>query len=214
MHHRLRLNLKRPHQVMRATLERTPAPSNFPDRPDAGSDKHAAPAPAQTHSSGARPRPAAAALPIGSANAQRHKPPRPPDQLRRTIHHRHHRIVAPLQNLPVMHQERIRNPSQPRPRFIVINRNRLFAQVCAESSPAPAPARPQTANAATAHKAKTRPATESPAQHASAIPLPSRFRASTIGRAAVISSASSSAVSAQTARAASKSFTITASGFP
>ncbi len=39
------------------------------------------------------------------------------------------RIVAALQNLAVVHQERIGNPAQPRPRLVVINRNRLLAQI-------------------------------------------------------------------------------------
>jgi len=45
-------------------------------------------------------------------HSKRHKPARTSQQLRSTIHHRHHRVIAALQNLAVMHQERIRNPAQ------------------------------------------------------------------------------------------------------
>ena len=71
----------------RATHERNPGPSHFRDRQDAGSDKRAGPAPAQTHSSGARRRPAAAGL-QRQLHAQRHKSPRTANQLRHSIHHR------------------------------------------------------------------------------------------------------------------------------
>ena len=60
---------------------------------------------------------------------QRHVAARAANQLRRTIHHRRNRVVAALQNRPVVHQKHIRNGSQPRARLVVVNRNRLLAQV-------------------------------------------------------------------------------------
>ena len=62
-------------------------------------------------------------------NSQWHKPSRPPDQLRHSIHHRHHRVVAALQDFSVVHQEGIRNRAQPCLRLVVVNCDRLLAQV-------------------------------------------------------------------------------------
>ena len=50
----------------------------------------------------------------GQRHGKRHKPARAADQLRRAIDHGHHRIVAALQNLAVVHQEGIGNVPEPR----------------------------------------------------------------------------------------------------
>ena len=62
-------------------------------------------------------------------HAQRHKAARAPDQLRSAIDDCGHRIVAPLQDLAVVHQEGIGNTAEAHPCLFVINRNRLFAEV-------------------------------------------------------------------------------------
>ena len=65
----------------------------------------------------------------GQCHTHRHKSPRSSDQLRRTIHHGGYRVIAALQNLAVVHQEGIGNSAQPRPCLLVVNGNRLLAQI-------------------------------------------------------------------------------------
>ncbi len=70
---------------------------------------------------------------------QGNKAARASDQLRSSIHHCRNRIVAALQYLPVVHQKRIRNRAQPRQCFVIIDCNRLLAQVGAGHHQSPQP---------------------------------------------------------------------------
>ena len=62
-------------------------------------------------------------------HSQRNKASGAANQLRRAVDQRHHRVVAALQNFAVVHQKCIGNLSQPRQRLVVVDRDRLFAQV-------------------------------------------------------------------------------------
>ena len=65
----------------------------------------------------------------GQFDRQRHKSARAPNDLRRAIHKRLHRIVAALQNVAVVEQECVGDVFEPRLRFVIVDRNRLFAQI-------------------------------------------------------------------------------------
>ena len=60
---------------------------------------------------------------------QRYVSTRPPHDLWPTIYHCHNRIVAPLQNLAIVHHENIRNLAQSRSRFIIVDRYRLLTEI-------------------------------------------------------------------------------------
>ena len=65
----------------------------------------------------------------GQRQRERDKAAGAANQLRRAIHQRHHGIVAALQNLAVVHQECVGDLPEPRQRFVIVDRDRLFAEV-------------------------------------------------------------------------------------
>src|SRR5208282_6195479 len=128
--------------------------------------KPSVPAPAQTHSSYARPRPATAAL----RNSTRAPTPPPAEQIPLPAGS----TAAPHPPPPSLNRRtaaKFRDRAsethpQSRPAAPALRRYRSQSALRSgwpKSSPAPAPVRQQTADAAAAHKAETRPATESPA---------------------------------------------------
>ena len=126
--HGLRLDFEGPHQVLQRLLEELQARQVFEvaqmlalvDKPSPRQRKDVFHVPADGQQ-GRRVK--------GQRDPQRHKSPRPPEQLRRSIHHRRHRIVAALQDFAVVHQEGVGNPAQARQSLAVVDGDGLFAQV-------------------------------------------------------------------------------------